>query len=759
MNKIMREVFGLITKGHKCVPLRGVDVMADIIGRGCKVKLIQTFINSEENPIEAVYKFPLPENCTVCGFIVKIGDRTIYSEVEDRDKAFELYDKALTNRDGAYLLDEERPNIFTLSVGNLPSGSVARIEIDYITILDTFGSEIRFFLPTTISPRYIPDGSHTNGIPEADIVNPPFALDVPYGLKALVNIHDRDNILSIESPSHKISIDISNNPVKISFASETVKMDRDFVLNIKHKKGFENRGYIYEADNGKFIQIDFTASFNDLSEHADKPSGEIIFVLDCSGSMGGSSINEAKKAIEIFIRALEEKIKFNVYRFGSTFEKLFDSAVSGNNENIAKALQYVTKIDADLGGTEILLPLKDIYETESGLVKNIILITDGQIGNESEVIKLIRNGSNKNRLFTVGIGYGPNEYFLKQAARISNATSELIAPDERIEPKILKLFKQVTRGNLMSFKIHWANSVEQAPAETVIFSGHTVSIFGKTDLTSVIPDKLKITAVFDSKPLEWLIDLKTINIVEGLPISLWARERIRELEEAPSSGSRQVDRKDRLVKEEIIELSKEFKIISRETSFIAVEKRKDSEEKEKEIIISKVPVMLTKAWGDANVHHCLLFSPLRYKFFHGTSTKRLYSKVNANFAMPIELLARTQETDIVVHLLTLQRPAGGFVIDKYIAKRGFSITIKELKDLSNTIITENATDKFVLLSTAIVLTILRKNFVHKKDIWEGVVEKSIKWLDGEIKKNKPRLKNISLMEWVEEFVEQSFLVE
>ncbi|MDD5435291.1 MAG: VIT domain-containing protein, partial [Nitrospira sp.] len=363
------ELSGLITADTKAtaVPLTAVKVEGNIVSRGAKVKIIQCFKNGEDKPIEAVYKFPLPEGGAVCGFKAIIGEKIIEGDIEEREKAFELYDEALSKGHGAMLLDEERPNIFTLSVGNLNPGGTAIIEIEYVTLLEATGSEVRFFLPTTISPRYIPDGTpDDNGIPVDNQVNPVYSPDVPYGLSLMLTLHGKDGIESLDSPSHKIKTDFGSDPVRIEFSSETVKMDRDFVLNIKYKKGFENRGYIYRGNKGTFIQVDFCPGAEEFAATASNPASvmgkEVIFVLDCSGSMSGNSITEAKKALDVFLKGLEEGMRFNIYRFGSSFEKLLNESAPYTEETLDIMLKRLGNIDADLGGTEVLDPLKDIYD-------------------------------------------------------------------------------------------------------------------------------------------------------------------------------------------------------------------------------------------------------------------------------------------------------------------------------------------------------------------------------------------------------------
>ena len=156
--KVLEEAerFGLFTKEDAPVPLTGVTVNGTITGRVAKVTIRQRFENREGKAIEAVYKFPLPEGSSVCGFTVSTGDRVLRGRVEEREQAFREYDEALAQGHGAFLLDEERPNIFTLSVGNVKPRHAVDIEVAYVTTLETNGGEVRFMLPTTISPRYVP---------------------------------------------------------------------------------------------------------------------------------------------------------------------------------------------------------------------------------------------------------------------------------------------------------------------------------------------------------------------------------------------------------------------------------------------------------------------------------------------------------------------------------------------------------------------------------------------------------------------------
>jgi len=329
----MTDQYGLLTQEAGLIPLKGVRVEGDILGRGARVRVLQRFKNEEKKAVEAIYRFPLPEGAAVCGFKARVGKRTVEGKVEEREKAFEIYDKALAGGHGAYLLDQERPNIFTLSVGNLKPRQEAVVEIEYVTLLDMVDNAVRFHLPTTISPRYVPHGMpDVAGIPEEDRIHPEYAPDVPYGLTMSLKVHAGDVIEAVESPSHPIKVEMGKRPLAVSFAADSVRMDRDFVLSVAYKAGTPSRAYRYTAKGESFIHLDLVLDGEAARagvKKAKPEKREVIFVLDCSGSMVGDSIRQAKKALEICLRALEPGTVFNVYRFGSPEDRASSSQARG----------------------------------------------------------------------------------------------------------------------------------------------------------------------------------------------------------------------------------------------------------------------------------------------------------------------------------------------------------------------------------------------------------------------------------------------
>jgi Ca-activated chloride channel family protein len=768
-----QEIVGLINVATKAmVPLMGVAIDGVITGRAAKVKIRQKFCNTEDKPIEAVYKFPLPESAAVCGFRAQVGDRLIKGQVEEREKAFALYDNALARGDGAYLLDQERPNIFTLSVGNLPPQGDAVIEIEYVQLLNTDGPVVRFFLPTTISPRYVPQSTpDENGIPVTAIINPEFQLNVPYGLELRLEIAGKDKLAAVASPSHHINTAFESDSLIVSFTEDKAALDRDLVITMKYKDNFTNRGYMAAHNGARFVQVDFTPDMPGRGKT--DTTKEICFLLDCSGSMQGDSIEQAKKALAIFLHALTPGAAFNIYRFGSSFNVFSPHSLIYSTSTLAQALSYLDSCQANLGGTELLAPLKAIYGQQPlhrKFERNVILITDGEVGNEQEILDMVAAGR-PTRLFTVGIGHGPNEYLVKQMARLSGGASVMIAPGERIEPAVLGLFQKVGGTAVTDLTLDLGSSVEIAPVQPVIFSGESITLFARVSGTGSLPEKLTLTGRVSQSAHCWEVPLNPFAETEWPLPALWARQSICDLEEclAPATGSRQAARKDSGVKARLVQLSRDYGVICRETSFIAVETREHKGALE-EIALRNVPVMLTRGWGGIGnlVEYSRLAQPLM-KYMASTRLPRAHKEWRLqneaeNDAHSSLLMERKEHNkqigassktgrDGLYYILTLQHAEGGFTIDTALSSfLGISMDDLKKKAATITIPQGDTTDCFLLLSTAIVMRLLETRYASRQKEWGHLVQKSRRWLEETIKRTQPTLGGKLLEEWGEDFI-------
>jgi Ca-activated chloride channel family protein len=771
---------GLRSSGGAPVPLLGVRVDGDIAGRGARVRILHRFKNMEKKAIEAVYRFPVPETAAVCGFRVRTGDRIIEGAVEEREEAFRLYDEVLAKGHGGYLLDEERPNVLTLSVGNLKPGAEAVIQIDYVTLLDVEEARVRFALPTSISPRYVPgDMSEDDGIPEEDKIHPEYATDVPYGLSMSLRIHG-GGLRSIESPSHSIRCDIGDDAATVEFSAQTARMDRDFILYIGHDSpGSVSRAYRYTSGDGVFVQADLVPELPDMTGEARRRKTgagterkrEIVFVLDCSGSMMGDSITQAKQALEICLKGLEPGTAFNIYRFGSTFDSLFEKPVKYDGQTLDTALGYLARVEADLGGTEMLKPLEHIYVNgpSRGVPgRDIILLTDGEVANEARVIDLVRKHSDTTRVFSLGIGAGPNEHLIRGMAQAGKGLPGFIFPGERIEPKVLGMFRNVVGTHVADVTLEWKGTLaEQAPEEPVVFLGRPITIFCRVKGKGRGSEGLVVRGRVDGRPVHWELKVKDVGS-DASPIAvLWARERIRDLEAAqrvlPVSGSRQADRKSTRVKAAIIDISSRYGLLSTLTSYIGIEKRTGKARTRGEVVLRKVPALVTAGWhgigtiSAAGPHAATLKSRMMEQHMKMPLGPRVFRRIGSTdarasgrFPEHPSILSRamaSENTRMLMKILACQQAEGGFEIDAELAKM-MQLRVRDLRKLADEIRVDIEVDRFRLLCTALVVNLFATKLAASRDIWEGPADKSIRWLKAKVKRGRPRLKDKPLMDFV-----------
>ena len=591
---------GLVSREGAPVPLLGVVARAEIRDYACRVLLSQRFRNDEDRPIEAVYKFPLDEGAAVCGFEIEIDGRRITGRVEEREKAFETYDEAMAKGHGAYLLDEERPDVFTVSVGNLPPGKEAVLRLTTVSELALEGDAIRFTLPTTIAPRYAPAEDQKGvGESEADRVSPPYALQVPYGLTLEVDVVTSAPVRSVESPSHPIAVTIDGGRATVRLSEREAVLDRDVVLKIALAETHAPRAVVEHTPDGQAFAL---LSFRPRLETKPAPA-EVLFLIDRSGSMQGTSIAEARNALQLALRSLRPGCFFNVVGFGSTFESLFPESRPYDEQSLAEATKHVQALDADLGGTEILPALEHVLEPRPGLPRQLFVLTDGEVSNTDAVIALARKHAGHTRVFTFGIGAGASHHLVKGLARAGEGEAEMIAPGERVEGKVMRQLSRALAPALTDVTVDWGGlAVTQAPHEVPpVFAEGRVLLFARLEKSA--PATVTLKATGPGGPVSFSLPLDPAVASEGtLVATLWARRMIRDLEEGrspihPRRGSQQaraLGLKDEAVKAEIVRLGTTFGLASRHTSYVAVEERDKPTEGEAQL--RKVPVMITQGW-------------------------------------------------------------------------------------------------------------------------------------------------------------------
>jgi Ca-activated chloride channel family protein len=588
---------GLLAAGTP-VPLEGVSVEAFVTSASARVTIAQRYRNQEREPIEAVYVFPLDEGAAVCGFEAVTNGVHYVAEVRPRDEAFRVYDEAIIGGHGAYLLDEERPDVFTASIGNLAPGAEVLIRLTYVTETATESDALRFTLPTTVSPRYAPheDRVGIGRSPEATL-NPPVAWRVPYGLDLTIALDLPGAITRVESPSHPIGLTLDGARATVTLAQTNAALDRDVVVLIEAQGLDAPHAIVETTASGERIAA---VVFQPRLEAGVAPA-DVVFVVDRSGSMDGSSIEEVRNALQLCLRSLVPGSRFDIIGFGGRVVSLFGDSVPYDETTLARATEHVASLRADLGGTEILPALKAVFErSRSELPRQLVIFTDGEVTNTDAVLALIGKQASHARVFTFGIGRGASAHLVRGVARAGHGEAEFIYPGERLEAKVLRQFARMMTPALTDVTVEWNGlAIRTAPTiAPVVFGGGRVMVYAW--LKDARPGTATLTARGPRGVVSHTVAIDPGGAAAGTTIaSLAARTRIRELEEGQEwlsgRGSQQIERHAGQVREEIVRLACTYHLVSRETSFVAVEQREVPVEREMQL--RRIPVALTSGWG------------------------------------------------------------------------------------------------------------------------------------------------------------------
>ena len=393
-----QQDFGLLIAGKDTkVPLKEVTVKAQL--RGYLVGLCSTlkYSNEGSNPIEVLFRFPIEESYAVVGLEAEIGGRRIKAEVREKEEAKQMYNDAMASGFTAALAEEKSGDIFSISLGNLPPKSDAKLHLKLAgeLALDADGA-VRFSLPAVLKPRYTPTGS-------SDPLKPiGFGVErsVAHGsLPAVFNFEmdalDETSVSHITSPTHTITTMTKPGRIHVTLGNAT-PLDKDLVI-LAHLKEAHTPRAISELGDRKLSQKKFMGSpavmLNFFPKfESKKVACEFVFIVDRSGSMNGSFIRSASETLVLFLKSIPPGCSFNIIGFGSSYRTLFPSSVPYNQSSLDVAIQHAETLQADLGGTELLSPLKYVFSQPllPGLPRQVFVLTDGSVSNTNACIQEVR---------------------------------------------------------------------------------------------------------------------------------------------------------------------------------------------------------------------------------------------------------------------------------------------------------------------------------------------------------------------------------
>ena len=590
-------------------PSISTNVDIDVSGLLARVTVSQTFSNPTKQWQEGIYVFPLPETSAVDHLRMKVGERIIEGEIKAKQEARQIYEKAKTAGQRASLVEQQRPNMFTTSVANIAPSDKITVIIEYQQTVNQNQAEFSLRFPMAITPRYIPgtpitntnevshfDGEgwavNTDQVPDASHITPPImpTTDVnnnPVNLR--INLAAGFPLAKVESTYHQIEqVELDDESRQINLINN-VPADRDFELVWQAKSGLSPQAALFKQQlNGQdYALLMLTPPQQNLKESIAR---ELIFVIDTSGSMDGTSIKQARSALLYGLDQLRPQDSFNIIRFSSDTESLFTQAKLATLENVDTARDFVNWLHAD-GGTEMAPALELALtgkNTTQGL-RQIVFLTDGSVGNEDQLFNLIKKHLGNSRLFTVGIGSAPNSHFMNRAARYGRGSHSYIGEQSEVKQKMQFLFSKIAHPVLTDIKVDVADSelLEQWPQQIPdLYQGEPLMITLKA---GKLPEKITISGNFGLTPWKTTMTLKGGKQSNAVSV-LWARRKIDGL-----MDRYRLENQDEKIKTEIVSVALEHHLVSKFTSLVAVDKtpvRPDTEPLQTKAIAGNLPAGL-----------------------------------------------------------------------------------------------------------------------------------------------------------------------
>lgn len=577
-------------------PTLATDVNMNISGMVAQVSVKQQFTNPGSIPVNGVYVFPLPENAAVFGLKMHIGERVVEGQIKERTLAKRIYRDARESGKRASLVEQERPNIFTTSLANIGPGESIIIELQYQQTLEYDQHRFSIRFPMVVATRYIPgnktiegfSGSgwarNTDQVPDAQRISPPFShskrTSSVHPVRINVQLDAGFPLASLRSTHHDISKSSSGgNRHSIQLKQDTTPANRDFELAWIPKKGEAPQGALFtqsfESESGPehYALLMVLPQRDDIDHSAILPR-EIVYLIDTSGSMSGESMQQAKEAVRYSLSQLQPRDTFQVIQFNSKPSAMSHKVIAASSSNISRALTYVDGLQSN-GGTEVAAALELAFASHSrkdsraiARLRQIVLLTDGSVGNEANLFKLIAEKLADSRLFTIGIGSSPNGYFMREAAHIGRGSFTYIGNTSDVSKKMVALFDKMATPVVSDLKIIWsgtdANAVEIWPSPIPdVYLGEPVIVSMK-----IPPQQTYLNLQGSQSGSQWSTKLSMTGggKARGLD-KLWASHKLSSL-----AGQQRLSPTPDEYRVPMTELALKHHLLSKYTSLVAVDR-------------------------------------------------------------------------------------------------------------------------------------------------------------------------------------------
>jgi len=582
------------------VPLKHTSVVGNIDGYIATVDVTQQFHNPYASRIEAVYVFPLPENAAVNEFVMTVGDRRIRGIIREREQAERIYNEARSQGHVASLLTEERPNIFTQKVANIEPGKQIDINIRYFNTLRYDDGAYEFVFPMVVGPRYNPPATTdgigavargTNGASgqstEVQYLTPNersgHDVSLSLNIKAGVDIED------VRCVNHSVDVKTSSESERqITLSPGDFIPNKDFVLQYKVAGDkIKTAMMTHKDDHGQY----FTMMLYPPAEltQVQRSPMEMVFVLDCSGSMNGRPLEQARAAVSHALLTLTPRDTFQIINFNSTSSQLGTTPVIATPDNIQRGLLYLASLDGS-GGTEMIRGLQAAldFPHDEGRYRLVSFMTDGYIGNDPDILHAVAQKVGDSRIFSFGVGQSPNRYLMDRMALLGRgAVAYLSLNDDPVQ--IMNRFNErISHPAMTDLSIDWGtmNVTDVYPQILPdLIVGRPVVVTGRF---TGEPSTVTVGGRTGMQPVSYsvAVDSDDTNKEHKGIAAVWARLKIADLMAQASRTPNQAGE----LQQTVLQTALDYSLLSAFTAFVAVDSMTKTEGEFGTTVAVPVPV-------------------------------------------------------------------------------------------------------------------------------------------------------------------------
>jgi Ca-activated chloride channel family protein len=550
------------------LPLKKTGANVRLNGFLASVELTQVYRNEGNRPINATYIFPGSIRAAVNGMIMTIGERRIVAKIREKEAARQTFNAAKQAGKSASLLSQKRPNVFSMEVANIMPGDEVTVMLTYTEILSAEDGVYEFVFPGVVGPRYGGDAGHATAEVEW-IQNPYLAEGTPDPVTYRINVEMTSPlpINSLESSTHQLVTQWQDKQsVTVSLKDASNAGNRDFILRYRLQDEQILTGLTrFEAHGENYFLLVSEPPTRVTPEQI--PARDYFFVVDVSGSMAGFPLDTTKDLMTRLLGDLKPSDRFNILFFAGSSAVLSPQPLAATPNNIKRAIHMMNNQRGG-GGTELYPALQRAFamQSDDNVSRNIVLVTDGYISAEDRVFRLVDEQLHRNNLFAFGIGSSVNRFLIESIARVGRAEAFVVTSGKDAARTSGQFSQYISAPALTNIRVeaHGVELYDLEPAKVPdMLAQRPVMVIGKYR-NAADDASIRLTGTGGLGEQSWTFPLREAQSADSTLPQLWARTRLERLYAVPA------DNKEEL-RERIVELGLQYSLLTRHTSFVAVD--------------------------------------------------------------------------------------------------------------------------------------------------------------------------------------------